>query len=135
MNRFIYFFGGLCTAAHTPTPTNTLLFPNPLNELSYVIRVFALNTLLSPYVYVFQTAQAHGVFVGVVGGALCLFLAVFILVCTDTLSQRWRTLLGLAVWATHLTMGFAFVFCTEKEREIQPWDQVTHFLIFYRDFT
>lgn len=123
LNRFIYFFGSLCTAAHTPTPTNTLLFPNPLNELSYVICVFALNTLFSPYV--FQVAQHHGVFVGVVGGALCLFLVVFILVCTDTLSQRWRTLLGLTVWATHLTMGFTFIFSTQN-MEIQPWDQVTH---------
>jgi len=63
--------------------------------------------------------------VGVVGGAFCLFLAVFILVYTDTLSQRWRTLLGLAVWATHLTMGFTFIFSTENKVEIQPWDQVT----------
>uniref|UniRef100_A0A8C1DSA2 Adenylate cyclase type 7 n=1 Tax=Cyprinus carpio carpio TaxID=630221 RepID=A0A8C1DSA2_CYPCA len=63
-----------------------------------------------------------------VGGALCLFLAVFILVCTETLSQRWRTLLGLTVWATHLTMGFTFIFSTETEMPIQPWDQVPFFL-------
>uniref|UniRef100_A0A9J8ATT0 Adenylate cyclase type 7 n=1 Tax=Cyprinus carpio carpio TaxID=630221 RepID=A0A9J8ATT0_CYPCA len=73
-------------------------------------------------------AKVHGVFVGVVGGALCLFLAVFILVCTETLSQRWRTLLGLTVWATHLTMGFTFIFSTETEMPIQPWDQVPFFL-------
>uniref|UniRef100_A0A8C2E1Y6 Adenylate cyclase type 7 n=1 Tax=Cyprinus carpio TaxID=7962 RepID=A0A8C2E1Y6_CYPCA len=75
-----------------------------------------------------QDAKVHGVFVGVVGGALCLFLAVFILVCTETLSQRWRTLLGLTVWATHLTMGFTFIFSTETEMPIQPWDQVPFFL-------
>ncbi|XP_016092657.1 adenylate cyclase type 2-like isoform X3 [Sinocyclocheilus grahami] len=73
-------------------------------------------------------ANVHGVFVGVVGGALCLFLAVFILICTETLSQRWRTLLGLAVWATHLTMGFTFIFSAETEIPIQPWDQVPFFL-------
>ncbi|KAL0188875.1 hypothetical protein M9458_015974, partial [Cirrhinus mrigala] len=73
-------------------------------------------------------AKAHGVFVGVVGGALCLFLAVFILVCTETLSQRWRTLLGLTVWATYLTMGFTFIFSTGTEIPIQPWDQVPFFL-------
>uniref|UniRef100_A0A672PU56 Adenylate cyclase type 7 n=1 Tax=Sinocyclocheilus grahami TaxID=75366 RepID=A0A672PU56_SINGR len=77
---------------------------------------------------VFQDAKVHGVFVGVVGGALCLFLAVFILLCTETLSQRWRTLLGLAVWATHLTMGFTFIFSTESEIPVQPWDQVPFFL-------
>ncbi|XP_043101381.1 adenylate cyclase type 7 isoform X3 [Puntigrus tetrazona] len=73
-------------------------------------------------------AKIHGVFVGVVGVALCFFLAVFILMCTETLSQRWRTLLGLAVWATHLTMGFTFIFSTESEIPIQPWDQVPFFL-------
>uniref|UniRef100_A0AAY4EZ14 Adenylate cyclase type 7 n=1 Tax=Denticeps clupeoides TaxID=299321 RepID=A0AAY4EZ14_9TELE len=51
------------------------------------------------------------VFVSVVSCGLCVFLAVFVLVCTDTLSQRWRRLLGLVVWATHITMGFSFIFC------------------------
>ncbi|RXN21094.1 adenylate cyclase type 2-like isoform X1 [Labeo rohita] len=75
-----------------------------------------------------KDAKVRGVFVGVVGGALCLFLAVFILVCTETLSQRWRTLLGLSVWATHLTMGFTFIFGTGAKIPIQPWDQVPFFL-------
>lgn len=74
-------------------------------------------------VFLFQDAKGHGAFVGVVAGALCLFLAVFVLVCTETLSQRWRTLLGLAVWVTHLTMGFTFIFSAEQ---ILPWDQVKH---------
>uniref|UniRef100_A0A7N9ATD1 Adenylate cyclase type 7 n=1 Tax=Mastacembelus armatus TaxID=205130 RepID=A0A7N9ATD1_9TELE len=37
-------------------------------------------------------------FVSVVSGSLCVFLAVFGLVCTEMLSQRWRRLLGLVVW-------------------------------------
>lgn len=113
-----------------------LHFPEPLNEV-YVICMFALNTLLCPCVCVFQKAQFHGVFVGVVGGALCLFLVVFILVCIETLSQRWRTLLGLAVWATHLTMGFTFIFSTGgiNDLQIQPWDQVTQAIILHRHFT
>ncbi|KTG31140.1 hypothetical protein cypCar_00023194 [Cyprinus carpio] len=85
-------------------------------------------TLLVLFFSLKLDAKVHGVFVGVVGGALCLFLAVFILVCTETLSQRWRTLLGLTVWATHLTMGFTFIFSTETEMPIQPWDQVPFFL-------
>ncbi|KAF4111033.1 adenylate cyclase type 7 isoform X2 [Onychostoma macrolepis] len=85
-------------------------------------------TLLVLFFSLKLDAKVHGVFVGVVGGALCLFLAVFILVCTETLSQRWRTLLGLAVWATHLTMGFTFIFSTRSEIPIQPWDQVPFFL-------
>ncbi|XP_051974308.1 adenylate cyclase type 2-like isoform X1 [Xyrauchen texanus] len=82
-------------------------------------------TLLVIFFSLGLKAQEHAAFVGVVGGTFCLFLAVFILVCTETLSQRWRTLLGLAVWATHLTMGFTFIFSTDR---IQPWDQVPFFL-------
>uniref|UniRef100_A0AAY4EY88 Adenylate cyclase type 7 n=1 Tax=Denticeps clupeoides TaxID=299321 RepID=A0AAY4EY88_9TELE len=72
-----------------------------------------------------KNAKDHKVFVSVVSCGLCVFLAVFVLVCTDTLSQRWRRLLGLVVWATHITMGFSFIFCGER---IWPWDQVPFFL-------
>uniref|UniRef100_A0A7N9AKC3 Adenylate cyclase type 7 n=1 Tax=Mastacembelus armatus TaxID=205130 RepID=A0A7N9AKC3_9TELE len=72
-----------------------------------------------------QSAAEHCAFVSVVSGSLCVFLAVFGLVCTEMLSQRWRRLLGLVVWATHLTMGFTFIFCSPV---ILPWDQVPFFL-------
>ncbi|XP_071345571.1 adenylate cyclase type 7 isoform X3 [Trachinotus anak] len=71
------------------------------------------------------SAKEHCAFVSVVSGSLCVFLAVFVLVCTEILSQRWRRLLGLIVWATHLTMGFTFIFCSPV---ILPWDQVPFFL-------
>uniref|UniRef100_A0A8P4G6Z7 Adenylate cyclase type 7 n=1 Tax=Dicentrarchus labrax TaxID=13489 RepID=A0A8P4G6Z7_DICLA len=70
-------------------------------------------------------AVKHCAFVSVVSGSLCVFLAVFVLVCTEMLSQRWRHLLGLIVWATHLTMGYTFIFCSPI---ILPWDQVPFFL-------
>ncbi|XP_047436179.1 adenylate cyclase type 7 isoform X2 [Mugil cephalus] len=70
-------------------------------------------------------AGKHSAFVGVVGGSLAVFLAVFMLVCTDLLSQRWRRLLGLIVWATHLTLGYTFIF---NGPIIMPWDQVPFFL-------
>ncbi|XP_018522351.1 adenylate cyclase type 7 isoform X3 [Lates calcarifer] len=71
------------------------------------------------------SAKEHCAFVSVVSGSLCVFLAVFVLVCTEILSQRWRRLLGLIVWATHLTMGFTFIF---RSPIILPWDQVPFFL-------
>uniref|UniRef100_A0A4W4GXL6 Adenylate cyclase type 7 n=1 Tax=Electrophorus electricus TaxID=8005 RepID=A0A4W4GXL6_ELEEL len=58
-------------------------------------------------------------------GALCVFLAVFVLVCAEAFTQRWTTLLGLVVWATHLTMGFTFIY---SRSQIEPWDQVPFFL-------
>uniref|UniRef100_A0A671X251 Adenylate cyclase type 7 n=1 Tax=Sparus aurata TaxID=8175 RepID=A0A671X251_SPAAU len=72
-----------------------------------------------------QRAQEHCAFVSVVSGSLCVFLAVFVLVCAEMLSQRWRRLLGLIVWATHLTMGYTFIFSSPI---ILPWDQVPFFL-------
>lgn len=82
-----------------------------------------------------QEAAEHCAFVGVVSTSLCVFLAVFVLVCTEMLSQRWRLLLGLIVWATHLTMGFTFIFSGPL---VVPWDQVTaaalkphHFISMY----
>uniref|UniRef100_A0A669C9G5 Adenylate cyclase type 7 n=1 Tax=Oreochromis niloticus TaxID=8128 RepID=A0A669C9G5_ORENI len=57
--------------------------------------------------------------------SLCVFLAVLVLVCTDVLTQRWRRLLGLIVWATHLTLGYTFIFSGPI---VLPWDQVPLFL-------
>ncbi|KAJ7994913.1 hypothetical protein DPEC_G00254440 [Dallia pectoralis] len=71
------------------------------------------------------SAEEHCAFISVVSGSLCVFLAVFVLVCTDALTQRWRRPLGLLVWATHLTMGFTFIFSGPV---ILPWDQVPYFL-------
>uniref|UniRef100_A0A674BCU6 Adenylate cyclase type 7 n=1 Tax=Salmo trutta TaxID=8032 RepID=A0A674BCU6_SALTR len=71
------------------------------------------------------SAEEHCAFVSVVSCSLCVFLAVFVLVCTETLTQHWRRLLGLVVWATHLTMGFTFIFSGPL---ILPWDQVPFFL-------
>ncbi|XP_049574777.1 adenylate cyclase type 7 isoform X2 [Syngnathus scovelli] len=71
------------------------------------------------------SAREHCAFVSVVSSALCIFLAVFVLVCTEMLSQRWRRPLGLLVWATHLAMGFTFIFSGPV---VLPWDQVPFFL-------
>uniref|UniRef100_A0A8C5D7I2 Adenylate cyclase type 7 n=1 Tax=Gadus morhua TaxID=8049 RepID=A0A8C5D7I2_GADMO len=72
-----------------------------------------------------RPANKHSAFVAVVSLSLGVFVAVFFLVCTDTLTQRWRRLLGLAVWATHLVMAYTFIFCGPL---ILPWDQVPYFL-------
>uniref|UniRef100_A0A8C6K9T0 Adenylate cyclase type 7 n=1 Tax=Nothobranchius furzeri TaxID=105023 RepID=A0A8C6K9T0_NOTFU len=70
-------------------------------------------------------AEKHRSFVSVVSGSLCVFLAVSVLVCTEVLAQRWRLLLGLIIWATHLTLGYTFIFSSSI---VLPWDQVPFFL-------
>uniref|UniRef100_A0A3Q2DEJ8 Adenylate cyclase type 7 n=1 Tax=Cyprinodon variegatus TaxID=28743 RepID=A0A3Q2DEJ8_CYPVA len=63
-------------------------------------------------------------FVSVVGSSLFVFVVVFLLVCTEILSQRWRVWLGLVIWITHLTLGYTFIF----SYDVLPWDQVPFFL-------
>uniref|UniRef100_A0A8C6SYU2 adenylate cyclase n=1 Tax=Neogobius melanostomus TaxID=47308 RepID=A0A8C6SYU2_9GOBI len=75
--------------------------------------------------YPFVFSEKHSAFVSVVSASLFVFLAVFVLVCTDMLSQRWRRLLGLVIWATHLSMGYTFIFSGPI---FLPWDQVPFFL-------
>ncbi|XP_061077474.1 adenylate cyclase type 7 isoform X2 [Conger conger] len=70
-------------------------------------------------------AERHSVFVAVVSVGLFVFLTVFVLVCTESLFQRWMRLLGVVVWTTLITMGFCFIF---SEKVIQAWDQVPFFL-------
>ncbi|KAJ8343284.1 hypothetical protein SKAU_G00306130 [Synaphobranchus kaupii] len=70
-------------------------------------------------------AEHHSAFVAVVSSGLFVFLTVFVLVCTESLFQRWMRLLGVVVWATLITMGFTFIF---SGKVIQAWDQVPFFL-------
>ncbi|XP_017284189.1 adenylate cyclase type 7 isoform X2 [Kryptolebias marmoratus] len=70
-------------------------------------------------------AEDHYAFVSVVSVSLFVFLAVFVLVCTEVLAQRWRLLLGLIIWVTHLTLGYTFIFSSHI---IKAWDQVPFFL-------
>ncbi|KAG9341947.1 hypothetical protein JZ751_018264 [Albula glossodonta] len=70
-------------------------------------------------------AKDHSAFVAVVSCGLFVFFTVFVLVCTESLFQRWMRLLGVVVWATLITMGFTFIF---SGKVIQAWDQVPFFL-------
>ncbi|TNM90708.1 hypothetical protein fugu_002997 [Takifugu bimaculatus] len=89
------------------------------------LSMLACGTLLILFFALQLSALEHCAFVSVVSCSLCVFLAVFVLVCTEILSQRWRTLLGLIIWATHLTMGYTFIFSGPI---VVPWDQVPLFL-------
>ncbi|CAJ1049128.1 adenylate cyclase type 7 isoform X2 [Xyrichtys novacula] len=89
------------------------------------LSMLSCGSLLIIFFALGLSAEKHSAFVSVVSGSLCVFLAVFVLVCTEMLSQRWRRLLGLIIWATHLTMAYTFIFSGPI---ILPWDQVPFFL-------
>ncbi|XP_078801446.1 adenylate cyclase type 7 isoform X3 [Oryzias latipes] len=89
------------------------------------LSILSCGTLLILFFALGLSAGRHCAFVGVVSGSLSVFLVVFVLVCTELLSQRWRLLLGLVVWATHLILGYTFMFSSPI---VMPWDQVPFFL-------
>ncbi|KAM9408922.1 adenylate cyclase type 7 isoform 2-T3 [Pholidichthys leucotaenia] len=89
------------------------------------LSMLSCGILLILFFALHLSAEEHCAFVSVVSGSLCVFLAVFVLVCTVVLSQRWRRLLGLIVWVTHLTLGYTFIF---HGPIVLPWDQVPFFL-------
>ncbi|XP_029354937.1 adenylate cyclase type 7 [Echeneis naucrates] len=101
-----------------------------INQYQPLVLLLILSTLsciilLSLFFGFGLRADKHCAFVSVVGCSLFVFLAVFVVVYTEILSQRWRWVLGLIVWATQLTMGYTFIFCGPI---ILPWDQVPFFL-------
>ncbi|XP_036400149.1 adenylate cyclase type 2-like [Megalops cyprinoides] len=71
-----------------------------------------------------KTEVKYSALVGVVSCGLCVFLALFVVVCTQSLSEQWMTALGVVVWSMLITMGFTFIF----SGEFFPWNQVPFFL-------
>ncbi|XP_054893005.1 adenylate cyclase type 7 isoform X2 [Poeciliopsis prolifica] len=97
------------------------------------LSIFCCGVFLSLFFALKQDTRDHRPFVSVVSSSLCVFVIVLILVCTELFSQRLRFLLGIVIWATHLVMGYAFIF---SKPVILPWDQVPFFLfIIFTVFT
>uniref|UniRef100_A0AAQ5WZ94 Adenylate cyclase type 7 n=1 Tax=Amphiprion ocellaris TaxID=80972 RepID=A0AAQ5WZ94_AMPOC len=101
------------------------LYTDLIRKMVACSKLDSLTQRRPQFLELISLAKQHCAFVSVVSGSLCVFLAVFVLVCTEMLSQRWRRLLGLIVWATHLTLGYTFIF---NSPIILPWDQVPFFL-------
>ncbi|XP_013877254.1 adenylate cyclase type 7 [Austrofundulus limnaeus] len=101
-----------------------------INQYQQLVRLLGLSmlscgTLLIIFFALGLRAEDDYAFVSVVSSSLCVFLAVLVLVCTELLAQRWRLLLGLIIWVTHLTLGYTFIF---SSRIVVAWDQVPFFL-------
>ncbi|XP_032416189.1 adenylate cyclase type 7 isoform X2 [Xiphophorus hellerii] len=89
------------------------------------LSIFCCLVFLSLFFALKLETKEHRAFVSVVSSSLCVFVIVLIMVCTELFSQRLRFLLGVVIWATHLIMGYAFIF---SKAVILPWDQVPFFL-------
>ncbi|XP_018594455.1 adenylate cyclase type 2-like isoform X2 [Scleropages formosus] len=100
-----------------------------VNQYQLLVLLLGLTTLSCAVLLVLffclgLNAKEHSAFVAVVSCGLCVFLTVFVLVCSESLSQRWMKPLGVVVWATLTAMGFTFTF---SRTVICPWDQVPFF--------
>lgn len=70
-----------------------------------------------------QNVEDHVAFVITVPTALAIFLAVFILVCIESIFKKLLRLFSLVIWACLVAMGYLFMF---SGGIICPWDQVRH---------
>lgn len=79
------------------------------------------------YPVLFQNVEDHVAFVITVPTALAIFLAVFVLVCIESIFKKLLRVFSLVIWACLVAMGYLFMF---SGGIICPWDQVGHIYIF-----
>lgn len=70
-----------------------------------------------------QNVEDHVAFVITVPTALAIFLAVFVLVCIESIFKKLLRVFSLVIWACLVAMGYLFMF---SGGIICPWDQVRH---------
>lgn len=90
---------------------------------------FLFLTLLF-FSVLFQNIADHVAFVITVPTALAIFLAVFVLVCIESIFKKLLRVFSLVIWACLVAMGYLFMFYGGI---ICPWDQVrqeSKFLIY-----
>uniref|UniRef100_A0A671XM30 adenylate cyclase n=1 Tax=Sparus aurata TaxID=8175 RepID=A0A671XM30_SPAAU len=73
----------------------------------------------------FQNIEDHVAFVITVPTALAIFLAVFVLVCIESIFKKLLRVFSLVIWACLVAMGYLFMFTGGI---VCPWDQVSFFL-------
>lgn len=69
----------------------------------------------------FQNVEDHVAFVITVPTALAIFLAVFVLVCIESIFKKLLRIFSLVIWACLVAMGYLFMF---SGGIVCPWDQV-----------
>ncbi|XP_073678527.1 adenylate cyclase type 2b [Garra rufa] len=71
------------------------------------------------------TMEEHMAFIMTVPTTLAIFLAIFILVCIESIFKKLLRLFSLLIWGCLVAMGYLFMFFGGI---ICPWDQVSFFL-------
>uniref|UniRef100_UPI00398E3B87 adenylate cyclase type 7 isoform X2 n=1 Tax=Pristiophorus japonicus TaxID=55135 RepID=UPI00398E3B87 len=97
----------------------------PLAVLFLLIITGACIALIALLFSIELIVQDHLLFFVTLCTALGIFVVIFILVCIESLFQRWMKIFALGIWLCLLTMGYVFIFTGET---ISAWDQVPFFL-------
>uniref|UniRef100_A0A7N6ABV8 Adenylate cyclase type 2 n=1 Tax=Anabas testudineus TaxID=64144 RepID=A0A7N6ABV8_ANATE len=84
-----------------------------------------VSLMLLFYLVHFQNVEDHVAFVITVPTALAIFLAVFVLVCIESIFKKLLRVFSLVIWGCLVAMGYLFMF---SGGIICPWDQVSFFL-------
>lgn len=85
--------------------------------------VHSILTRVSVFCAISQNVEDHVAFVITVPTALAIFLAVFVLVCIESIFKKLLRVFSLVIWACLVAMGYLFMF---SGGIICPWDQVRH---------
>uniref|UniRef100_A0A668AFC0 Adenylate cyclase type 2 n=1 Tax=Myripristis murdjan TaxID=586833 RepID=A0A668AFC0_9TELE len=98
---------------------------HPLIVFLLLIVMGACLALLAVFFASGLNVEDHVAFVITVPTALAIFLAVFVLVCIESVFKKLLRVFSLVIWACLVAMGYLFMF---SGGIICPWDQVSFFL-------
>uniref|UniRef100_A0A8C5G768 adenylate cyclase n=2 Tax=Gouania willdenowi TaxID=441366 RepID=A0A8C5G768_GOUWI len=98
---------------------------HPLIVFLLLIVMGACLALLTVFFASGLNIADHVAFVITVPTALAIFLAVFVLVCIESIFKKLLRVFSLVIWACLVAMGYLFMF---SGGIICPWDQVSFFL-------
>uniref|UniRef100_A0A8C9XKT4 Adenylate cyclase type 2 n=1 Tax=Sander lucioperca TaxID=283035 RepID=A0A8C9XKT4_SANLU len=96
---------------------------HPLIVFLLLIVMGACLALLTVFFASGLNIEDHVAFVITVPTALAIFLAVFVLVCIESIFKKLLRVFSLVIWACLVAMGYLFMF---SGGIICPWDQVRH---------
>ncbi|XP_038662618.1 adenylate cyclase type 7 isoform X2 [Scyliorhinus canicula] len=97
----------------------------PLVLLFLMIITGACIALIVLFFSIELVVQQHLLFFITLCTALGIFMVIFILVCVESLFQRWMKTFAVVIWTCLNLLGYVFIFA---DGTITAWDQVPFFL-------
>uniref|UniRef100_A0A3P8UZ19 Adenylate cyclase type 2 n=1 Tax=Cynoglossus semilaevis TaxID=244447 RepID=A0A3P8UZ19_CYNSE len=101
---------------------------HPLIVFLLLIVMGACLALLAVFFASGLNVEDHVAFVITVPTALAIFLAVFVLVCIESIFKKLLRIFSLVIWACLVAMGYLFMF---SGGIICPWDQILANIIIF----